>query len=421
MHLTIHNDKAIDSRIEQYLDKISIDISQLLPVRALILYGAFGRGEGRIVVKNGHVHIVNDLDIIAVIDSNRSGIRSILRGSWNYHKISSANWTQRIFNVTKPILWYILRNSKRFYTYFWTDIRKQLQKKAFPFIDIKPMPYHLLPRMPFTMDNFDLKYGGYVFWGDKTVLDVIPDYDATKMSEMQGRRLLLNRLITFLEARRNLNSELLEGREAAFCNYQSSKVVMACIDAYLVKEGKFTTKYQNKYKQFINMTPYKKFHTLGEHALSIKVGPDPIHTSNPVLFWEKTGEFFFQTVNDCLLKDKDVELAVLGKGMLKNIYEQGHQSYVVRGVKYFFRRNLTARQFLETINLLILFSLFSDVDNTEIIKRLVTEYGKRFHVSIPKHKLRNLQSIYPLMLQLYYEKMHIGIATYDLWKKISAN
>jgi len=65
----------------------------------------------------------------------------------------------------------------------------------------------------------------------------------------------------------------------------------------------------------------------------------------------------------------------------------------------------------------MLFSLFSNIDYTQTLSKLLMEYGKRFHISIPANELHSLKSIYPLVLQLYYEKLHLDIATYDLWIK----
>lgn len=376
MNFTIHNDPSMDLQIENQLNKIGQDISQLLPVRALILYGAFGRGEGRIEKDANNFRIINDLDIIAVTEGDLADLKL-------------------------P----------------WKEVQTKLQKDSSTFIDIKPISYNLLPRLSFTMDNFDLKYGGYVFWGDDSVLDIIPDYETSKMPRIQGRRLLLNRLITFLEARGDLNKEIPKGTRSAFCNYQSSKIVMACIDAYLVETGTFTTKYQNKYKQFKDISSLKEFHDLGEEALAIKVGPGRIRTENPIFFWERAGEFFFKTVNDFLSEEKDFKLSIFGKGLLKNIYKKKPKNHVKYFIKYLLRRNCTARQYLETINLLILFSLFGGIDHTPTISKLLCEYGKRFHIPIQAQELCNLKDIYPIALQFWYEKLHLGIPTYELWKK----
>ena len=247
MDFTVHNNPAIDLQIEKYLNKLGQDISKLLPIRALILYGAFGRGEGRLVINDSNIRIINDLDVMAVIDSG-----------------------------TKTICW------------DWRDIQSKIQDCSSVFVDIKYIFYDELHRLKLTMDNFDLRNGGYVFMGDKSILDRIPSYDGSLIPKIQGRRLLFNRLITFLEARGGLSEYSLEGERATFCNYQCSKVVMACLDAHLILRGRCVTRYQNKLSHFKDINSNLEHLRLGKKALEIKIGPNNISSTGAIKFWNQT-------------------------------------------------------------------------------------------------------------------------------------
>ncbi len=375
MNFTIHNDDSINFQIEKHLSCISRSICSLLPVRALILYGAFGRGEGRVVINRSDIRIINDLDIMAIIDGN---VKEVCRE--------------------------------------WKKVQTKLQDSSPVFIDIKPMSYDELRRLKFTMDNFDLKNGGYVFWGDSTVLDKIPSYDGRQMPKIQSRRLLFNRLITFLEARGNLVDKCLEGSRASFCNYQSSKVVMACVDAYLILAGKYTTRYIDKYEHFRIMNSNDERIGVVQQALEIKIGQGNVRTTGAIDFWEQTGRFFLQTIQDYFAGEKEFPRVLSGKSLLRDIYRVRERNFLKYWLKCLLRRNRTARQYLETIELLILYSLFDRVDYTEDIQKWLVEYGKHFDISIDSESLSDIENLYPLVLKLWYDKFHLSTPTYELWK-----
>ena len=209
-HFTIHEEKNIDARIQSDLEKITSILHQNFhdEILDLILVGGFGRGEGSVCIENGAHKPVNDYDIVLIVNSDLK--------------------SDKVKEISAHIA----------------------QKIGIRLIDLISIKKAGLSRLPYTMFNYDLKYGGYVFQGDTNVLTQIPEMEPAKMPLIEGKTLLFNRLICLLEC----YSEDFRQREPTmeekfFLANQCSKAILACCDALLLLKGKYHHSYREKNKR----------------------------------------------------------------------------------------------------------------------------------------------------------------------------
>ena len=77
---TIYDDKYIDDNLNIYFNEIVqkiIEIVGITNIKAIVLFGSFGRGEGGIIIENGKVVPVNDFDITIFVNKNLTRLRKL--------------------------------------------------------------------------------------------------------------------------------------------------------------------------------------------------------------------------------------------------------------------------------------------------------------------------------------------------------
>lgn len=209
-NFTIYKNNLINNKISGDLFVIINIIKQSFPqLESLILVGGFGRGEGSVLIENSVPKPVNDYDIVLITKA----------------EISSNTLKQTSKDIATKI-----------------DIR---------LIDLIPIKKAELSKLPYTMFNYDLKYGGYVFQGNPDVLAEIPEMDPAKMPLIEGKILLFNRLICLLECySEDFIQRVPTDEEKFFLVNQCGKAILACCDALLLLKGKYHHRYQEKNKRF---------------------------------------------------------------------------------------------------------------------------------------------------------------------------
>lgn len=234
MHFTIAKDVKIDKKILLDLERITkLVLSNISDVNSLILVGGFGRGEGSVLVENGFPDPLNDYDIVLIGEKECDGIK--------------------LKNLSKDIA----------------------QKVGIRSIDLIPIKKDTLPMLPCTIFNYDFKYGSYIFYGDKNVLEIIPKYDSIRIPLEEGRILLFNRMICMLES----YSEEFKKREITcdenfFLVNQVGKAILACADSLLVLKGKYHHSYIERNKRFSEIFMGDgKMVSLVKHATDFKLRP----------------------------------------------------------------------------------------------------------------------------------------------------
>ncbi|MCP4614544.1 MAG: hypothetical protein GY845_38175 [Planctomycetes bacterium] len=386
---TLHTDPEIQQQIERDLEQITFLIREITkgPLCGIILYGAFGRGEGRVVKSDKGITYINDLDLLLVFDDG----------------FDLSPKEARSIRV---------------------DLNRLGRTDGHSFLDIKSVSCHSLQSAPFTMDYFDIKHGSHIIWGRPDLLALIPDYSGSQMPWVQGKRLLMNRLATFFEAKMALEQESPCELKSAFCNYQCSKVALACLDAYLILNSVYTTKYRDKVTRVQNIQLPETLVSLIERAVQIKTGVDPLDVNNPVEFWEKTGTAFYSTVRDFFNADgvqhsEEYERVLAGESLIVNIYRSAPSvRRYLKQLLLFKRDTHTPRQYLETIELLLLHAIFAPGTERDHYLQyahqwLIKYLGESDSNIISSNDVNDLVG---QTLNLWYDQFHLGIPTFQLWR-----
>lgn len=217
MHFTVHKDSRIDQKIDRDLGRIRDFILPRIPgVSAMVLVGGFGRGEGSVLLPSGpglqddDIRLLNDYDIVLITTADVSN--------------------QSLKDLARVLAGDI-------------GIRA---------IDLLTIPVWSLSRLAPSIFNYDLKYGGYVFWGEQNVLEAIPSWKPSDVFLMEGKVLLFNRLVCLLEG---FSTDFLNHRagdqELFFLATQSAKAALALCDSLLLLSGRYQYRYIEKCEQFV--------------------------------------------------------------------------------------------------------------------------------------------------------------------------
>jgi len=200
-------DAAFDKMLDKHLGEIAETIGKSEvsgDIAAVILGGGYGRGEGGVFKSSdGRKRLYNDLDFF-VIAGDVSRVR-----------------LKKVDKVMASI---------------GTDFSRKLK------IDVDFGPAKTLQQLaktPFTMMWQELREGHVVIYGDKEVLDILPDYDLHDLPRSEGLRLLLNRGAGLLFVRQRLEQEKISAGDRDFIGRNLNKAVLACGDVFLLLRRKY--------------------------------------------------------------------------------------------------------------------------------------------------------------------------------------
>ena len=203
-------------------------------VKAIILYGSYGRGEGAFYSdENGNIHTYNDYDLILVVDDF---IESI--------KINQiAHSLEEKLDVK------------------WIDISQKKKSK--------------LKNLKLTIFNYDLKYGSRVIYGDKEILDNVPKFKSSKISLKEAETLYFTRLYTFIGSITENNFVIgVKDENARFFRNQMAKAILAVVDSLLLIKGEYHYSYKKRGSLIQQFYPDKKdLIKMAKWALSEKLNP----------------------------------------------------------------------------------------------------------------------------------------------------
>jgi len=240
---TVREDEAVDKVIAKDLEFIVNRVREALPVRAIILGGGFGRGEGSVLIDNAGIRAVNDYDVFLVISDN---------DQINVKALSC-------------------------------DMAMQLGIRS---IDLITIRYSELERLPATQVYYDLKYGGTLLWGEN-VLDQIPQYKQGCVDHRSAETLLLNRLVCALEAfSEKFVYNGMSTEERFFLVNQTGKVVSACVEALLMGRGKYHHRYSERRNIFDAEFPnWDTLRRLNRQATAFKLMPSETANIDAIAYW----------------------------------------------------------------------------------------------------------------------------------------
>ena len=151
--------------------------------------------------------------------------------------------------------------------------------------------------MPATQFNYDLKYGTKLLWGEDC-LGLIPSYAPGDIDIASARRLLINRMICLLECYKSefLQREMTQD-EKYFIFMQSSKVILACAEAFLIRTGNYNCRYKRRLEIIKGMRTDRDrehFIQMLQTATDFKLKPSvKAYTENGnIHYWNQTLKIF---------------------------------------------------------------------------------------------------------------------------------
>jgi hypothetical protein len=260
MGYTVHNSEVIDARIERDLQLMKNELVQRFGDRiaSLILIGGFPRGEGSVLIENGSVRPLIDYDIVIAT-----------KGSLDENILTKCS---------EELVDKIGLAGKNFH------------------VDLIPISTRSFRKLPFTQFNYDLRYASKVFYGDKHILSLIPEFDPRKMPLETARFLLFNRMINFIYT---FSYDFIDKRsptneESLLLKYQCLKNVLDAGTALLILQGEYDPSYRERNRRFKGLYSEKeKWTDLHQKATDFKLDSinNPIGIS-PVSLWFQTKEVY---------------------------------------------------------------------------------------------------------------------------------
>ncbi len=271
---TVNVDARVDDAIEKDLDVIVDRLKSHRTIKSIVLGGGFGRGEGSVLVDENGVRPVNDYDIFVVVSDE---------DSTDYRPIGA-------------------------------ELARELNVR---WVDIIPVKSSSIATLPPSQFHYDLKYGSRHLWGEY-MLDRIPTYPDGRVDGESINTLLLNRLICALEAySEEFERRTLTPQEAFFLINQTGKVVSACIECLLMKDGRYHPSYRTRRERFERIFSSEfSLIQLNETATQFKLRPSPSLVTHPVAYWEKAIREYVRLLASFFVADAGPSVMALIKAVL---------------------------------------------------------------------------------------------------------
>lgn len=238
------DDPKIDDYIDNILNEIvSKTVNKFYP-ETIILDGSFAQGEGTVIKKNDHIEILSDFDMCFVKNGliSKKDVKKFtdeLSSNYNIKLGIYRNKTKKYINPSK-------RN---------------------PVWRINPPSVVIYTR----------KYGGKVLYGED-YLSKIPNISPDKIPLWEGLRLLFNRAG---ESLKYISYDSFQGKKLSNEEiYWAVKVVIACMDAFLIVNHKYHYSYKEKLNRFgkifsgemdLKSSQEEKFREMINDAISFKL------------------------------------------------------------------------------------------------------------------------------------------------------
>lgn len=235
---TIHSDSKIDEKIQKDLGIITNDLLQNFKgILAVYLVGGFGRGEGGVLLDDNNIAPVNDYDIEVVAEK--------------YLDKTQLNRLEKALASKLKISYVHIESHK---------------------------PYDLETAKP-TIYFYDLKYGSKLLHGDEKLLNILPQFRASNIKLIEAFYLLMTRITSLLLAWENLFEHPNPSRDSIFfATNQLSKTLLACLDANLIINKKYTHLYSKRIEEFQSVQSHHKSDerllNLFNWAIGFKLAPN---------------------------------------------------------------------------------------------------------------------------------------------------
>lgn len=257
----MYRERAIDERIESDLTAITKRVLDYLGesrVTAILLVGGFGRGEGSVSRREGHVRVINDYDMIVV-----PAARTMIGYSVFLHRFGSG--LEQIAGQLAHEL----------------GVRQ---------IDLTSKPHRFFTAPdPWTIDRYEIREGHFVLFGRRDLCRQLSGREAADIPLLEGTRLLRNRgaglLLGALYLQRNGGGLTKEGVENVLI--ECNKMFLAMGDCVLLRYRRYDVSYDERLRRATTLLPGLEGIELTVvqqylDALSFKLRPDTTPISEDI-------------------------------------------------------------------------------------------------------------------------------------------
>ena len=225
MPYTIDGSPALEARIRNDMAAIREAVLAEVPARdltALVLGGGYGRQEGGVFVTEHGEQPFNDYDLFVVVPFRSRRRRARLHATLN-------------------------------------RIGERLSERMGVDVDFsRPIPSAGLPRLGPELMWLEMRQGHCVFHGPREALAAVPAYTPADLPALEGTRLLLNRGVGLLLARRQLARVDFapSGHDLDFVVRNIRKAEMALGDVVLQATGRYVVPYRERSRILDNLEPH---------------------------------------------------------------------------------------------------------------------------------------------------------------------
>lgn len=235
---TVQSDPRIDQLVDDHLSIIMDSTLKHIQPQAILLAGSFGRGEGSIYMEGDNPHFISDYEVCIVSSNPRARFE-----------------VDRILHDVKDKI-------PTEVSLFWNSPARIINNRSRNVSFGKPQA---------SIGIYELKAGAMIIYGSFD-LSINP-IDPSTLPLSEGIRLIINRMMGVVEAW-NLNSPA-EIRKATLI-----KLLLACGDALLIRNGKYHFSYQeraNRFEKLYNARFRKQFSSefLEQYQIAARIKLDP--------------------------------------------------------------------------------------------------------------------------------------------------
>jgi hypothetical protein len=262
MNFTIYNDNKINSKILQDMEHIKNTLLNEFrnDIIAILLTGGFGRGEGGILIDNiniDKIKIVNDYDL-HVITKRRIDDKKIKK---------IADELAKMLNVDHT--------------------------------DVVAQPIYTLGLLKNTQYGYDLKHGNYLVYGNKRILDKLPDSNCLPQREIE--KLFFTRAWCFLgPVKKSFFDGIFTSEEKFFLFNQLTKALLALEESILILHCDYHPSYVEKLGRVKKYSTDDKLIKYFEWATYFKLKPSYTMDKDPVNSYFEIKDIFFKEMFNIL-------------------------------------------------------------------------------------------------------------------------
>ena len=258
-------ENVLNAHIE-IINKISLDILQKENIISIYLYGGYGRDEGSWVIeecdKETTARPYNDYDIALIVKKK----------------------------IPRERLLFLENELKKYINIKWIDITQYtiMNLKMFNVI----------------IKNLDFKYASKWIYGDKNILDYIPDMKADSIPLKDIETLYITRLWTLIGSFPKKGLMKMSKEDEMLFRNQMAKSILAIVDSVLVINKQYEPSYKKRVAKLENYCDDKQLLELSKWALEEKLFPKSKNMSTQEIknLYQKVNSLFFKYFYSTLSK-----------------------------------------------------------------------------------------------------------------------